>query len=1406
MAHNDEMNLAWRFIEGTQVSVFLTGKAGTGKTTFLKKIREILPKRMVVLAPTGIAAINANGQTIHSFFQLPLTPFLPGTQMAQKEGKYYRMSKEKKNLLRTMDLLVIDEISMVRADLLDAVDDVMRRYRNPAAPFGGVQLLLIGDLQQLAPVVKDEEWDILSKYYSSPFFFCSRALQEMRYVTIELKKIYRQQDKTFIDILAAIRENKITEEVLALLNSRYIPNFSPENEQIGKQDPWIRLTTHNFQANNLNQRQIEKIPAHAYTFEAEIKGTFPEQSFPAEHHLTLKIGAQVMFIKNDTQQPRRYYNGRIGIVTAMTGDGIVVRCINEETGKEEDILVEPVVWENMRYTIDETTKEIKEEIEGTFTQYPLRLAWAITVHKSQGLTFKRAILDINNSFAHGQVYVALSRCRTLDGLVLTAPLNRNSIISDNEIDNYIASSIESSKKSEGELPRFRYEYYYSILNELFSFGKLSYDFEHLLRVAGNNFTNSQQTFIELLRTLFPRINTELIQVADKFRLQYDRIILEAGSNYQNDPKLQERILSASHYFLEKTEDICEGIITDANIVCKALKNKTVQKQLQIAIDALELSYTIKKKTLQAIQYEGFSPNAYLSNKAKASIVEEKKKKKSSKQKPFFKNKGLVILFMLVSTLSLFAQKKLGNPIINHMYSADPSARVFGDTLWIYPSHDKDNADSFSMEDYHAYSTTDLKTWKDHGVIFNPISQTVWAKKEAWAPDCIFRNGKYYLYYPTDKKHIGVAVSENPQGPFSDPIGKPLLSIDSPGVICNRDFIDPCVFIDDDGQAYLFAGQNTVCCIKLNEDMISYDGEVHIIQGAKDFFEAVWVHKRNGKYYMSYSDGPFRGHEPRIVYATSDSPLGPYTYQGVILDPVNSGTNHASIVNYKGQDLLFYHTADLSKHLHDGFHCGVRRSVCCDTLRYDNNGMIQKVMPTTDSSRLLQSDVSIERREAMLAASVSAPKIPQKEFKLPKKVTREVLQKAIDNCSDNGGGKVLVHAGEHKIDGPILLKNNVCLHLKDGAKLLFSENPDCYLPAVFSRWEGTELYNRSSMIRAYRARNFAITGEGTAVINANGREMARWGMPNGDPNFVENIHGTHGVTPEKGDVERLRSMGENCTDVRERVFGKDSKLRPCAIEFVECSQMLIEGITLMDSPFWCIHPLYCQDVTVRNVTIDSHFPNNDGCDPESSERVLIENCTFRTGDDAVAIKAGRDADGRRVNRPSRNIIIRNCLFYSKCNGLCIGSEMSGGVSNIFMRNITIGDVKNALLFKSNLDRGGYIENVFVDSIDIASAAGAVLRFETNYFGYRGGNMPARYSDFQIRNVRAKRADSFAIYFDGNSYEPIRNISVENFSVLEARDATYLYKTFNCSFKNCFINSSLLPLMPKEDIERKKCDVW
>ena len=773
---------------------------------------------------------------------------------------------------------------------------------------------------------------------------------------------------------------------------------------------------------------------------------------------------------------------------------------------------------------------------------------------------------------------------------------------------------------------------------------------------------------------------------------------------------------------------------------------------------------------------------------------------------FCKMKKILLTITVCLAISGILSAKIGNPIVNTMYSADPSARVFGDTLWVYPSHDRDDALSFSMEDYHVYSTTDMEHWHDHGVIFNPLKQTTWAKSQAWAPDCVFRNGRYYLYYPTDKKHIGVAVSDTPYGPFADPIGHPLLSIDSPGVVCDRDFIDPCVFIDDDGQAYLFVGQNTVCCVRLNEDMVSYDGEVSIIQGAEGFFEAVWVHKRNGTYYMSYSTSPFSGKQPQIAYCTSNNPLGPYKYQGIVLDSVNSGTNHHSIVNYKGQDYLFYHTADISRNLNLGYHCGVRRNICCDSLFYNEDGTIAKVRPTLDSARVRLEGVAPTRKMALVEASVRQVNIKEKEYVLGKDFSRCALQALIDECSAKGGGKVTVPSGTFVMDGPIEMRDDVCLHLLDGAQLVFTSSPDAYLPAVLSRWEGTELYGRSSMIHAHGCRNFAITGEGNAVIDANGGIMARWGMPVGTDDFVENIHGTHGVTPEKEDVDRLRQMGEELTPVSERVFGKGTHLRPCAMEFNRCSQVLIEGITLKNSPFWCIHPLYCEDVTVRNVIIDSHFPNNDGCDPESSKRVLIENCRFQTGDDAVAIKSGRDADGRRVGIPSENIVIKDCSFRSKCNGLCIGSEMSGGVRNVFMRNIDIGNVKNALLFKSNLDRGGYIENVFVENVSIDSVAGAVLRFETNYFGYRGGNCPARYSDFVINNVSAKSSQAYAIYYDGNEAEPIRNISVQNFSVDKALHPHYLYKTRNCTFTDCSVNGKGIDKSPAEDTERRSCDVW
>lgn len=447
-----------------------------------------------------------------------------------------------------------------------------------------------------------------------------------------------------------------------------------------------------------------------------------------------------------------------------------------------------------------------------------------------------------------------------------------------------------------------------------------------------------------------------------------------------------------------------------------------------------------------------------------------------------------------------------------------------------------------------------------------------------------------------------------------------------------------------------------------------------------------------------------------------------------------------------------------------------------------------------------------QKSSKVAASVRQPEIGNDRVEIPSGMSRSDIQARIDDCSRNGGGTLDFLSGTYRLDGPLELKSGVRLHLADGVVLLFSSNPDDYLPVVATRWEGTELYGRSSMIHADGQHDIAVTGEGKAVVDAGGSEMARWGMPGGDPDFVENIHGTHGETPETADVERLRKMGDELVPVNGRVFGEGTKLRPCAMEFRECRRVLVEGITLKDSPFWCIHPLYCEDVTVRGVTIDSHFPNNDGCDPESSRRVLVENCTFLTGDDAIAIKSGRDADGRRVGRPSEDIVIRNCRFFSKCNGLCIGSEMSGGVKGVYMTGIEIGDVKNALLFKSNLDRGGYIEDVFIDSVSIGNVAGAVLRFETNYFGYRGGNMPARYSDFTINNVSAKSSAAYAIYFDGNEAEPIRGITVNNFIVDEAPRPYYLFHTRDCRFNGCKVGGKKLPVTLPESESRQQCDVW
>jgi len=599
---NPQLDLAFEYVRNTGKNIFLTGKAGTGKTTFLHKIKEESPKRMVVTAPTGVAAINAGGMTLHSFFQLPLGLHLPGT--SRNVDNQRRFSRDKIQLLRTLDLLVIDEISMVRADLLDAVDDVLRRYCDASRPFGGVQLLMIGDLHQLPPVVKPEDWELLRPHYETPYFFGSLALQRTDMVAIELKHIFRQSDRRFIDLLEKVRNNQIDAGVLEMLNRRYVAGFQPDVE-----DAYITLTSHNASSYDLNAQRLESLPQRLRTFKAKIVGDFPETAYPTEETLEFKNGAQVMFVRNDLSPEKLYFNGKIGKITRFAGDEIFVRCKDER----EDIAVTPVEWQNIKYSIDEETKEIKEDILGTFTQYPLKLAWAITIHKSQGLTFDRVIIDARSAFAHGQVYVALSRCRSFEGIVLSSRINPSSVKTDLVVKAYTEKTARNAP-SEAHLRQSKREYQETLVRELFYFGAMNSHLQGLSRLFQEHSGAVSAEGLSQFNTLVAKTGAEVFLIAQKFAPQLHTYFSQPELPEENE-SLLERLRKAGGYFSSKLNS---EFLAEVKRIDLITDDKAVLKRARQHLQNLEKEVLIKHACFMACQ-AGFSASGYIRAKTNAEL-------------------------------------------------------------------------------------------------------------------------------------------------------------------------------------------------------------------------------------------------------------------------------------------------------------------------------------------------------------------------------------------------------------------------------------------------------------------------------------------------------------------------------------------------------------------------------------------------------------------------------------------------------------------------------------------------------------------------------------------------------------------------------------------------------------------
>lgn len=599
METNQELKTAWDFVEHTGVSIFLTGKAGTGKTTFLQEVARHSAKTMIVVAPTGVAAVNAGGVTIHSFFQLPLSPFVPGAEQRDRYG----FAKDKLRIVRALDLLVIDEISMVRADLLDAIDAALRKYRRSPLPFGGVQLLMIGDLQQLAPVVTPADEAMIKPYYDTPYFFSSHALAKIPYVTIQLSRVFRQQNLEFVNLLNHVRTGFLTPEDHAMLSSRLDPNFRP-----AANSDYIRLTTHNAMADDYNATSLQMLPGQSRRYSAEITGNFPEMSYPTARDLQLKTGAQVMFIKNDTEAGR-YYNGRIGHVTGLDNGKVYVRC----PGDAQDIEVVPQKWENSKYTINETTNTIETKVDGEFSQLPLRLAWAVTIHKSQGLTFDHVIIDAGRSFAPGQVYVALSRCRTLKGIVLATPISDSTLRNDLTVTEYISHQDAAARESLEHLPAIKTAFRRHLMNELFNFRDITDQQGALQRLVAKELAHSYPSVNAEQTALTDSLREKVTAVADKWA----SLLATVPDNGLQATATLDRIASGCRYFADTLRDAFGTSLGDATRI--RIGDKQVMKRLDTILTDLKASLKSRVALLDSIAVHGFTTANYLNYKQQATL-------------------------------------------------------------------------------------------------------------------------------------------------------------------------------------------------------------------------------------------------------------------------------------------------------------------------------------------------------------------------------------------------------------------------------------------------------------------------------------------------------------------------------------------------------------------------------------------------------------------------------------------------------------------------------------------------------------------------------------------------------------------------------------------------------------------